>query len=386
MMDGAEILGRIDALLPLVAEHAAEAERAGELSPQVIQAFADADIFGTLAPRAYGGHQLGFNVYSQMVQRISAVSPSAGWALSFLMGASWRLLLFNRQGQEEMFAGKNHILGAGAAAPIFGVEQVEGGYRLTGRTAWNSGSSAAEWFQVNGVLMKEGAPPELMMFAVPRADVTILDTWHIMGMKGTASRDLTVENVFVPDHRAASFMPALEGQSAGHRLHDNPMHHVPFLPFAMVEVLPVIVGTHRGAANALFDRTEARMGTISGTKGSEKVTGQIRMAQGLGRARMAEDMLEAMIARLMAFDPAITDPQNRAAIKLHAALVTNFCLDSVNEMARSVGGDAFRDEAPFQVFFRDLNTVARHAFLDPDTAGESYGKLRLGLPVSDLLI
>jgi len=383
--DGAVILERVDALLPLVAEKSAQADRAGELSGEVIQAFVDAEVFATLAPSAYGGHQLPFSVYSQIVQRVSAVSPSAGWAISFLMGASWRLLLFNRQAQEEMFAGRNYILGAGAAAPIFGVEKVDGGYVLNGRTAWNSGSSAAEWFQVNGVLMKDGAP-ELLMFAVPRADVTILDTWHIMGMKGTASRDLTVEKVFVPEHRAALFVPALEGQSAGHRLHDHPMYHVPFLPFAMVEVLPVIVGTHRGAANALFDRTEARLGTISGAKGADKVPTQIRMAQGLGRARMAEDMLEAMIARLTAFDPAITEPQNRAAVKLHAALVTNFCLDSVNEMARSVGGDAFRDEAPFQTYFRDLNTVARHAFLDPDMAGESYGKLKLGLPVADLLI
>ena len=55
-------------------------------------------------------------------------------------------------------------------------------------------------------------------------------------------------------------------------------------------------------------------------------------------------------------------------------MLTTFCLDSVNEMARGVGGDAFRDDAPFQRYFRDMNTVARHAFLDPDTAGETVGR------------
>jgi 3-hydroxy-9,10-secoandrosta-1,3,5(10)-triene-9,17-dione monooxygenase len=164
------------------------------------------------------------------------------------------------------------------------------------------------------------------------------------------------------------------------------MYHIPFLPFAMIEVLPVVVGTHRGAANALRDRVKSRMGTLSGAKAAEKVPAQIRMAQALARADMAEQMLAAMIANVCADRADSRDPMTRAATKLHASMVTSFCLDSVNEMARSVGGDGFRDEAPFQRYFRDMNTVARHAFLDPDTAGESYGKLQLGLPVSDPLI
>src|SRR3546814_5914921 len=70
-------------------------------------------------------------------------------------------------------------------------------------------------------------------------------------------------------------------------------------------------------------------------------------------------------------------------MKLHAALLTQMCLDSVNDMARGVGGDSFRDDALFQRYFRDLNVVARHAFLDLETAGESYAKLLLGLPISE---
>src|SRR3546814_16956291 len=65
-----------------------------------------------------------------------------------------------------------------------------------------------------------------------------------------------VDSAFVPDRRSAPFLPALAGQSAGHALHATPMYHIPFLPFAMNEVLPVIVGTHRGAADALYARSE----------------------------------------------------------------------------------------------------------------------------------
>lgn len=386
MTSSFEILARVDEILPRIEARNDEADEDGQIQGETVQELIDAEILSTLAPKVYGGLELDLHTFSQIVQRVSAVSPSAGWVCSFLIGASWRLLIFPREGQEEIFGGRNYVLGAGAAAPIFDVKKVDGGFLLSGRTAWNSGSSAAHWFQMNGLVKVDDGPPTLMMFAMPREDVTILDNWHILGMKGTASCDLVVENVFVPERRSAPFTGALSGNSEGHRLHNNSMYHIPFVPFAMCEVVPVIVGTHRGASSALLDRTRERMGTLSGVKAIDKVPAQIRMAQGIARSDMAEQMLTAMIGRITSNVSDSTEPINRAEIKLQAAMISDFCLNSVNEMARSVGGDAFRNEAAFQRYFRDINTVSRHAFLDPDTAGESVGKMTLGLPVSDPMI
>lgn len=380
------MIARAEALAPLVAARAAETDARRAVPDDLIAAMIDAELLATIAPRAYGGLELGLDTYSEIVRRISAASPSTGWVAAFLMGAAWRVLTFPREGQEEIYGGRNYVLGAGAAQPITGVERVEGGYRLTGRTAWNSGASHAEWFTINGLLIEEGRAPELLIFALPRQDVTIIDNWHIMGMQGTASCDIEVDSVFVPERRSAAFLPALAGQSAGHALHANPMYHIPFLPFAMNEVLPVIVGTHRGAADALYARIKGRMGTISGAKAAEKVPAQVRLARSLAQAQAAELLLEALVARNMAAKPDAGAPVNRSEMKLHAALLTQMCVDSVNDMARGVGGDSFRDDALFQRYFRDLNVVARHAFLDLETAGESYAKLLLGLPISDPLI
>lgn len=386
MTTSQDLIAKVDALLPAVSEAAHIGDRTGQVSDEIIGKLIEVGVFSTLAPTVYGGYELDLETYSQIVQRISSADPSSGWVCSFLMGAAWRLLAFGREGQKEIYGEKNYVLGAGAAAPIFDVRKVEGGYRLTGQTAWNSGSSHAEWFQMNGLLKGESGPPLMFMFGIPRKDVQIIDTWHILGMKGTASRDLRVDDVFVPDHLATPADALREGTSPGHRLHDNPIYRIPFLPFAMVEVLPVIVGAHRGAANAVRDRIKSRMGTISGAKSAEKVPAQIRMAQALARADMAEQMLAALVAKVSAGGPDAATPKRRAAAKLQASMVTTFCLDSVNEMARCVGGDAMRDEAPFQRYFRDINTVARHAFLDPDTAAETYGKLELGFPTTDPLI
>ena len=386
MTTKADVIARAEALAQKIDARTAEAERRGAISDQTIRELIEAGIFAILAPKAYGGLELDLDAFSRVVQCLSAASPSTGWVAAFLTGAAWRLLVFPRAAQEEMYAGRNYVLGAGSAQPIASVLKVDGGFVLNGRSGWNSGASHAEWFSVNGLVHVAEQSAQLMTFAVPRADVTLLDNWHILGMKATASQDLLLADVFVPDYRSAHFWPALAGDSPGHALHANPLYRIPFIPFAMNEVMPVVVGTHRGASNALNARIGARLGTLSGARATEKVPAQIRLAQAQARATMAEQMLASMVAWNMGGLPTIREPAGRARIKLHASMLTTFCLDSVNEMARGVGGDAFRDEAPFQRYFRDMNTVARHAFLDPDTAGETVGRFELGLPVNDPLI
>jgi alkylation response protein AidB-like acyl-CoA dehydrogenase len=128
------------------------------------------------------------------------------------------------------------------------------------------------------------------------------------------------------------------------------------------------------------------MGTLSGSKASEKVPAQIRLGQSAARVQMSEQLLAALVSTNMANDADRGAPLRRAQAKLHASMIADLCLDSVNQMARGVGGDGFRDGEPFQRYFRDLNVVTRHAFLDTETAGESYGKLLLGLTPQDPLI
>src|SRR3546814_3834133 len=98
------------------------------------------------------------------------------------------------------------------------------------------------------------------------------------------------------------------------------------------------------------------MGTISGAKAAEKVPAQVRLARSLAQAQAAELLLEALVARNMAAKPDAGAPVNRSEMKLHAALLTQMCLDSVNDMARGVGGDSFRDDALFQRYLDRKST------------------------------
>jgi 3-hydroxy-9,10-secoandrosta-1,3,5(10)-triene-9,17-dione monooxygenase len=300
------------------------------------------------------------------------------------MGAAWRALMFSERAQREIFADKSFMLCAGQAAPLNRVVRATGGYRITGQTPWSSGSVHAEWITFVGVLIEEDAAPAPLVFLVPRADAELVDTWFVAGMRGTGSNDMRVDDLFVPEYRAASFALAMSGATPGQALHGNSMYRKPFLPFAMTEVVPVVVGAMRGAANAFLRRTQARQGTISGVKAAGKQAAQMRLARGFARAEAAETLLDAYLRRFMADRPEQVELQDRCGMKLQAAFITDLCRDGINDIARGIGG--FREASPLQRYFRDVNMLAVHAFLDIDTAAESYGRMALGLPAEDMLI
>ncbi|WP_228001438.1 acyl-CoA dehydrogenase family protein [Nocardia australiensis] len=381
-----ELLNRVRDLVPAIAERAQKTEENRAPLDETITDLIESGVLATLTPKQYGGLEFGLDVAADIVRTLSAACPSTGWVTSFYIGAAWRLNIFTEQAQREVFADKPYTLTAGTAAPLKQVEQVDGGYRITGQTAWNSGSVHAEWFTFAGLGTDESGNPAPLWFLVPRSDVKILDTWYIFGMSGTGSNDVSVDNVFVPAYRTGPFALALAGKAPGQLLHDNPMYHLPFLPFAMAEVTPVVVGAMRGAAEAFVERTKARQGTLSQEKASGKQAAQMRLGRALAAADTAETLLHSFFERLTSERPERAEPFDRAEMKLKAAFITDLCRNSLNDIVRGIGGDGFRTSSPIQRFHRDLNVLGVHAFLDIDTAAETMGRFTLDLPVSDPLL
>ena len=301
------------------------------------------------------------------------------------MGAAWRLNIFSQQAQREIFAHKPYVLSAGQAAPLRAVVRVPGGYRISGQTPWGSGSVHAEWIVFMGLATGGDAEPAPMALLVPRAQTEVVDSWYIAGMRGTGSNDIRVDDLFVPEYRATPFVAVLEGTTAGQALHANPMYQFPFIPFLMVEVVPVVTGLLRGAATAFEARVRARQGTISGAKAAEQQATQMRLGRALANADAAETLMAALIGELTPH-PGQRDRVYRNAMKMKGAYITDLCRNAVNDIARGIGGDGFRDDSPLQRYFRDINVLAVHAFLDIETAAQTTACLRLGLPTSDPLI
>ena len=380
-----ELIGRAHELTPMLARSALETERNRALPDAIVKALVDAELLATLVPKVYGGHELPVSTMAEIVCVLSSACPSTGWVSAFYQGAGWRLLAFPERAQREVFS-KPYVLSAGQAAPLKEAVRVSVGYRISGQTPWGSGSSHAEWILFMGAVEQANGTVHPRMFLVPRAETTLVDTWFVAGMRGTASNDLRVDEVFVPEHRSTSFIAALNGEAEGMALHPNPMYHRPFVPFLFCEVVPVLVGALRGAAESFLERVHGRQGTISGQRASAKPASQMRLARGLAAADAAEVLLRAYLARFESDEPDQNTVASRVAMKLQASFLSDFCRNAVNELARGFGADGFRDASPLQRYFRDLNMLAVHAFLAIETAAETAGRLALGLQPEDPII
>jgi 3-hydroxy-9,10-secoandrosta-1,3,5(10)-triene-9,17-dione monooxygenase len=380
-----ELIDLARRLAPAFANRAQRTEDNRALLDENVQELIESGLLATMTPKMFGGHEQDVDVMSRILRILSAACPSTGWVSAFYMGAPWRLNIFSEQAQREVFADKPYMLNSGQAAPVRETSKVAGGYRITGQSAWSSGSVHAEWVVFGGVV-KEGGETTPMTFLVPKADTTMVDTWFSSGMRGTGSNDMRVENVFVPEYRAAPLKAALEGTTDGQAIHANSMYRRPFVPFCMCELVPVVVGILRGTADAFVRRTKDRQGTISGIKASSKQIPVVRMARGLAAADAAERLLDAYVSNFKSQNAPGTTLLDRAAMKMQAAYIVDLCRNAVNELSRGFGGDGFRDESPLQRYFRDINMLSVHAFIDYDTASDSFGRLMLGQAADDPLL
>jgi 3-hydroxy-9,10-secoandrosta-1,3,5(10)-triene-9,17-dione monooxygenase len=199
-------------------------------------------------------------------------------------------------------------------------------------------------------------------------------------MKGTSSNDIVIDGAFVPEHRTVNALDFMDGRSPGAALHANPFYSLPVLPFILGEVVPVVVGAYCGAAAEFKRLTEVRQSAHTATKVSTRQTAQIRIARGLSGAALAEGMLDDYVSLLATADPRyLRDPLVRASIKARCSLITEYCAEGINELMLGAGADAHRSSSPMQRYFRDINMLRVHGFLDLESACENYGRMLLGL-------
>ena len=231
-----ELIGRAGELAPLVAAEAANTEKNGKVGMALMQQFCDAGFMQMMVPKRYGGHELDYATMARVIAKIAPSCTSTAWVTSFMIGHNYIHALFPEKFQEELFADRPWALTPGTIAPSFQMSPVDGGFTVTGRSAWNSGSDCAEWVLCSGIVVRPDAPvgpPELRVFLVPAGDATVVPNWDVAGMNGTASSDVALKDVFVPEYRTMATIDVIEGRSPGAQIHANPIYGLPILPFIL---------------------------------------------------------------------------------------------------------------------------------------------------------
>lgn len=374
------LIGRAREIAPLVEREAYNTDKYRRVSDAVLDACLEAELFKILVPKVYGGHELDYATMAAVVYEFARHCTSTAWVVSFYIGHNYLHALWPKEFQDEVFADAPSSFTPGTIAPNFKLTPVDGGFLATGLSQWNSGSSRCDWFMNSGLVMVDGTPQGAKAFMVPAHDVEIIDNWDMAGMRGTASGDARLTDVFVPAHRAVDVMDLLNGNSPGSKIHPNRLYSLPVLPFVLGETMPVMVGSYRGAADAFKKLTEERYTTFTSSKVQNKQTAQIRVGHGQAGAAVAEVLLRDYVQMLDTANPEDLKPiGKRAEIRARVSMVADYVQSGINELMLGAGGGAFRNTSPLQRFFRDMNVLRVHGFLDTETATENLGRVQLDL-------
>jgi 3-hydroxy-9,10-secoandrosta-1,3,5(10)-triene-9,17-dione monooxygenase len=219
------------------------------------------------------------------------------------------------------------------------------------------------------------------MLMLPRSDYEIEDTWFVSGLRGTGSKDILVDNVFVPEYRTVPMQDMREGRSPGRKIHNTPNYRIPqqsILPFTLASP---ILGMAQGAINAFEDRMRHSVTAREGNKLAEIQYIQIRLGKAAAevwaaRSIMRQDCQEIFSRARRDEMPTMDD---RARYRRDQAYVAKLSVRAINRLFEVSGGHALFDSSAIQRFHRDAHAASHHVGLAWEIMAEQYGRVRLGL-------
>lgn len=380
-----DLLQKVEALIPMLEDSAAEAEHQRKPVDRVMQAIEDIGIYHYFVPKEYGGYEFGMETFMRIGMALGEGCVSTGWVTTFCMEHNWLIALFNKQAQDQLFGQDGYVIAPGTLAPMGKATPVEGGYRVTGRWAWGTGVMHANWVLVGAITPVQGAQaPDLCVFAIPIEQVEIIDTWNVSGMSATGSNDIAVNDVFVPAHLMESASAMRQGNAIGGKIRDSYLYKMPMLPVLGLTAASPAVGAARKVVKLFADRMASRIVYGTTDKQGEKGVAQHRLGQAALKARNAEILLMQLAAEVEQWGKSsdACPEEEKTFLRLRIGDVVRQCREVVTQVVEASGAHAHFLDSPLQRFQRDLNTLSCHTVFDTDISAEQVGRSLLELDLN----
>ncbi len=370
-----DLVARAAGLAPDLRARAAAAEERRRLPAETVAQLRAGGLLRAANPTRYGGSGLDCDAIFEVEAELGRACGSTAWCYGVWGIHNWATGLFPERAQDEYYADPDVISSSSYYPTNAHVTPCDGGYRISGRWEFSSGCDEAAWVTLGGA-----GPAGMLWFLVPAGDYTIDDTWFVAGLKGTGSKDLVIEDAFVPAHRVLEFAVALEGKTCGWELHHRPSYRVPLMSALSWAIASPLIGMAQGSIDE-FKAQVAGRSTPSGRSQAESVASQLRLAESaievdLARMLMRQDIREVLTRGASGEPFSLLD---RARFRRDQSFVAELCVRSTDRLFEAAGGHALYASNPLQRLQRDLHAAAHHVSMRWDLSAELYGRVALGL-------
>jgi alkylation response protein AidB-like acyl-CoA dehydrogenase len=374
-----EAIERARALKPRLRERAAEAEKLRRLPAENVADLLENGMYGVMTPRRFGGSELGSETMIDVTIELASACPATGWVHMLWTAHMWLLALFSPEAQEELWSNPN-TLASSIVNSVGDVVPVDGGYRWTGRGFFSSGVDHCNWLTAAVPIKREGVEgqPERRWLLIPREDIEIIDDWHTVGLRGTGSKTIVVNDAFIPDYRTIANAALEDGTAPGRQLHSHPMYGaISSANFTAAMAAPAI-----GAARGFLEAFEQRLRTKSSAIDDGLTINMARYAQAVAQVD-AVHAVTLQNAQRFACEPAQNvSADARAKCRRDQAFTAQTARKSINTLYEECGGTGLFESSDFQRLWRDTNAAAAHHGLTWDWMAVAWTRSILGLPTA----
>jgi alkylation response protein AidB-like acyl-CoA dehydrogenase len=372
---GVGLVERARALAPLIAGEADEIERTRRLTPDVVAALIENGLYRALLPQSLGGAEVPIDAFMQMLEEIAKADASTAWCLGQCGVCAMIAASLDHDTAHEIFNTQPGILAWGAIAHE--ARAVEGGYRVTARWDFASGSRQASWLGAHvRIVGADGVPrknadgsPEVRTILFPVTSAVLHDVWQAIGLAGTGTDSYEVSDLFIPERFTAfrDVPSALRERGPLYRIGTGSTFS---LGFAAVSL-----GVARATLDAGIALARAKHQSLAAStmRDNQAVQGLIGRTE--GDLRAARTYLYAT-ASAMWRDLSATgefSAAHRSAVRLAATWTIHQSARVVDAAYHMAGATAVFRSNPFERRFRDMHAIAQQ-IQARDTHYEDVGK------------
>lgn len=369
-------------------ELAAEAEASDaqcRITDKSVRLLRESGVVRMLQPKEYGGYEAHPREFCETIMELTSKAPSIGWVAGVVGVHPFEFGQADPRLQEEIWGEDHDIWTASPYALIGTARRVDGGFVLNGRWPFSSGTDHCSWVVLGG--RAEGDVPgefaEPYHFALPRSDYEIVeDSWDVMGLRGTGSKDVIVREAFVPDYRAIQFGRLNALEYARTNRPGSPLYRLPWTLFFPTTIIVATLGIAEGVIHRFAEYCQVRVNR----GGINAIDNPFQMAA-LGaasadiqasRLHVLSD-LSALYDRVLRGEDITSDMQYEA--RRNQVRATRRASQAAQLVFQHVGGNAARMSNPVQRFWRDLSVAMGHVANVDDNVYAAHAAHTFGKPV-----
>lgn len=375
-----EIIQTAQDLIPWLRERATEVEKNRMVSTEIINKFQQSGFFKILQPQQWGGYEMSPNVLNRVLMELARGCPSSAWIVMVLGVHPFEVGLLDPKCGEELWGEDNTKLVSSSYAPFGTVTKTEGGYILNGEWLTSSGCDHAAGGAFVGGRVTENGQQVFRSFWIQRADFTIEDDWHVVGLAGTGSKKLLINSIFVPEYRCHE----IGAYNAISHNQVNNLYKMPFFYVFYAAVSSVIIGMARGMMDLYIEHMIPRQNL------NQAVGAAIQDPFIKGKLGEAYAKITAAQARVLSNTEEAWSYAQKGELVPDDLRIKHFatnqftgsdCFDAAHMIFKKTSTRGVWLNNPMQRQMRDILVAANHITQNQDNIGDLLGGHLLGNPL-----